>query len=86
MILRWSTFLTLLFLQIAGQPAKWSGLYALGFGLIFLLWIGKLGYDILFLRGKPNKKGLESPLTSSSEGQSSKSYKSEVKANDRGMP
>ena len=76
----------ILMFQVSGQPAKWSGLYALGFGLILLLWSGKLGYNVFFSRGRNNKKGLESPSTSSSEDQPSKPYNSEVKINGRGAP
>lgn len=51
------SYYLLLGLQIAGNPAKWSGLYALGFGLILLLWAGKLLLDLTVLRGRNQKLG-----------------------------
>ena len=46
-------------LQLTEQPSKWKGLYALGFGLILLLWAGKVFYNLAFLKGRyPPRKGL----------------------------
>ena len=56
-------------MQLVEQPKKWSGLYALGFGLILLLWAGKVFYNLAFLKGKAKAqhKGMAAAGNSSSD-------------------
>lgn len=67
------------------RPNKWKGLYALGFGLILLLWAGKVFYNLAFLkrRGAPHKKGLATTCNSSTQSLNGASDSAEPSRNKR---
>ena len=60
-----------LLMQIAQLPAKWSGLYALAFGLIVIAWLGKFVYNFTILAHRKRKdddhKNDESPSTTETQ-------------------
>ena len=71
-------------MQVAGEPAKWHGLYALGFALILLLWLAKMSYNLVVLRGKPQGKlGKDLESNGSSSAASNSSGSGELKKNAR---
>lgn len=64
----------LLGLQVTGQRKLWSGLYALAFGLIVLLWLLKSAYNVTVLKkrqkrsySRQNLKDEGAPSRSSSD-------------------
>lgn len=62
-------------LQVAGQPGKWSGLYALGFALLFLLWLAKICHNGFVLKRTPKSSNGQATSRSLEKGSPESSLK-----------